>query len=136
MTPKLRPSYADSVTATSWSPWPKAWVGTTTAQRTDFITQADTFIKPARLAVVVSPPTLLATGTSLWQSLSQHSLDRVWASLIFSLHIARLHNKQFSDSANIYGGAETKNEFLGEIGAELWTSLGDGEVPGSFNFHQ
>ena len=27
MTTKLRPSYADSVTATSWSPWPKAWVG-------------------------------------------------------------------------------------------------------------
>ena len=42
---------------------------------------------------------------------------------------------RFSDSANIYGGAETNNEFLGEIGAELWTSLGDGEVPGSFYFH-
>ena len=27
MTTKLRPSCADSVTATSWSPWPKAWVG-------------------------------------------------------------------------------------------------------------
>ena len=28
------------------------------------------------------------------------------------------------------------NEFLGEIGAELWTSLGDSEVPGSFYFHE
>ena len=27
MTPKLRPNYADSVTATSWSPRPKTWVG-------------------------------------------------------------------------------------------------------------
>ena len=27
MTAKLRPSYADSVTATSWSPWSKEWVG-------------------------------------------------------------------------------------------------------------
>ena len=27
MTTKLRPSYADSVTATSWSPRPNAWVG-------------------------------------------------------------------------------------------------------------
>ena len=43
--------------------------------------------------------------------------------------------KQFSDSANIYEGTETNNEFLGENGAELWTSLGDGEVPGSFYFH-
>ena len=42
-----------------------------------------------------------------------------------------MYYKQFSDSANIYRGAETNNEFLGEIGAELWTSLGDGEVPGS-----
>ena len=32
----------------------------------------------------------------------------------FPLHKARLY-KQFSDSANIYGGAETNNEFLGEI---------------------
>ena len=28
------------------------------------------------------------------------------------------------------------NEFLCEIGAELWTSLGDGEVPGCFYFHE
>ena len=27
MTTKLRPSCADSVTATSWTLWPKAWVG-------------------------------------------------------------------------------------------------------------
>ena len=61
----------------------------------------------------------------------------LFASLIFSLHIARLYiNDQFSDSANIYKGAETKNEFLGEIGAELWTRLGDGEVPGSLYFHE
>ena len=45
----------------------------------------------------------------------------VWGSL-------HLPNKQFSDSENIYGGAETKNEFQGEIGTELWTSLWDGEV--------
>ena len=32
--------------------------------------------------------------------------------------------------------SETNNEFLGEIGAELWTSLGDGEVPGNFYFHE
>ena len=31
--------------------------------------------------------------------------------------------KQFSDSANIYGGAETNNEFLGEISADLWSNL-------------
>ena len=29
------------------------------------------------------PPTFLATGTGLWRSLSQHSLDRVWISIIF-----------------------------------------------------
>ena len=75
MTTKLRPSYADSVTATSWSPRPKAWVGTTTTHRAGFITRADTFTKPCAV-----------------------------------------------------GG--------GEIGAELWTSLGDGEVPGSFYFHE
>ena len=27
-----------------------------------------------------------------------------------------------------------QNEFLGKIGAELWTSSGNGEVPGSFYF--
>ena len=36
MMTKLRPSYADSVTATSWSPRPKARVGTTTAHRAGF----------------------------------------------------------------------------------------------------
>ena len=36
--------------------------------------------------------------------------------------------KQFSDSANIYGSAETNNEVLGEIGTDVWTSLVDGEV--------
>ena len=46
--------------------------------------------------------------------------------LFFPLHKVRVY-KQFFDSANIYGGAETNNEFLGEIGAELWTSLGDGK---------
>ena len=45
----------------------------------------------------------------------------IWGSL-------RWPNKQFSDSANIYGGAETNSEFQGEIGVELWTSLGRGEV--------
>ena len=56
---------------------------TTTVQCAGFITQADTFIKPVRWAVVVSSPTLLAAGTSLWRLLSQHSLDGVWASFIF-----------------------------------------------------
>ena len=41
-----------------------------------------------------------------------------------------------NNSANIYGDAETNNEFLSEIGAELWTSLGGGEVPGSFYVHE
>ena len=70
--------------------------------------------------VVVSPPTFLAMGTSLWRSLSQQSLGGVWASFILSLYIART----ISDSANIYGGAETNNVFLGEIGTALLTSLG------------
>ena len=37
MTPKLRPSYADSVTTTSWSPWPKAWMGNHYRQRAGFM---------------------------------------------------------------------------------------------------
>ena len=56
--------------------------------------------------------------------------------LFFPLHKARVYISDFSDNANIYGGAETNNEFLDEIGAELWTSLGDGEDPGSFYFHE
>ena len=60
-----------------------------------FYYPADTLIKPARLAVVVTQPTLLATGTSLWRLLSQHSSDGVWASLIFSPHIARLYINNF-----------------------------------------
>ena len=65
--------------------------------------------------------------------LSHLSLDGVQAFLIFPLHKAVY--KQFSDSATIYGGAETNTEFLGETGAELWTSLGDGEVPGSYSMN-
>ena len=53
------------------------------------------------------------------------------AGLTYYTGCFRIPPEQFSDSANIYGSAETNNEFLDEIGAELWTSLGDGEVPGS-----
>ena len=28
------------------------------------------------------------------------------------------------------------NKFLGELGAELWTNLGGGEVPGRFYFQE
>ena len=100
---------------------------TITAQYAGFVnvSLAGWVINPARWAVVVSHPRFWPRGTSLWRSLSQHSLDEVSFFPCIKLEC----NKWFSDSANIYGGAETNNEFLGEIGAALWTSLGDGEVP-------
>ena len=62
MTTKLRPSYADSVTATSWSVRPKAWVGTTTAHRAGFITWADTFTKPCAVGSSGSHPCFWSRG--------------------------------------------------------------------------
>ena len=129
--PKIRPSYADSVTAASWSPWSKAWGGEKSllpSMPALLPRGRHIHIKPTCWEVVVSPPTLLAPGTSSRQSLSQHNLNRVWLSF-FPCIIAG----QFSDSANIYGGVETNNEFLGEIGAELLTSVGDGEASISMN---
>ena len=70
MTTKLRPSYADSVTATSWSPRPKAWVGTTTAHRAGFITRADTFTKPC---VVGGSGLVMNIIKSVYRNLKQHT---------------------------------------------------------------
>ena len=75
--------------------------------------------------------TLLATGPAY----SSHRVSIAWTEfgwvicvISFFPAYSQTVYKQFSDSANIYGGAETNNEYLGEIGTELWTSLGDGEV--------
>ena len=78
MTTKLRPSCADSVTATSGSSRPKAWVGNHyRAQHAGFVNVSLLGNKPCALGRSGFPPTLLATGTNLWRSLSQHSLDEV-----------------------------------------------------------
>ena len=48
--------------------------------------------KPCALGRSGFPPTLLAAGTSLWRSLSQHSLGR---HLFFLLHKARVYTSDF-----------------------------------------
>ena len=119
------------MTAISWPCGQKHGWETTTAKRGGFITQADTIIKPARLAVVVSHPYFWPQGQLIVVTESAQlgqSLVELFASFIFVPAYSQTVYKQFSDSPNIYGGAETNNEFLGEIGAELWTSLWDGEV--------
>ena len=63
MTTKLRPSYADSVTATSWSPWPKAWVGNHYCPARGFCECVCLGnINPARWVVVVSHPRFWPRG--------------------------------------------------------------------------
>ena len=76
MTTKLRPSCADSVTATSGSRGQKRGWENTTAQHAGFV-NVSLGNKPCTLGRSGFPPTLLATRTSLWRSLSQHSLDEV-----------------------------------------------------------
>ena len=77
MTTKLRPSCADSVTATIAGPrgQKRGWE-TTTAQHAGFV-NVSLGSKPCALGGSGFPPTLLVSGTSLWRSLSQHSLDEV-----------------------------------------------------------
>ena len=59
------------------------------------------------------PPTLLATGTSLWRSLGQHHL-------FLSLHKARLYINDFLTVQTYTEVQKENNEFLGEIGLSLW----------------
>ena len=58
------------------------------------------------------------------RSQGQHNLDGVWLSCLCHLFFSPA---RLCINTNIYGGAETNNEFLGKIGTELWTSLGDGD---------
>ena len=65
MMTKLRPSCADSVTATSGSPWPKACVGNHyRAQHVGFV-NVSLSNKPCALGRSGFPPTLLATWDQL-----------------------------------------------------------------------
>ena len=90
MTPKLDSSYADSVTAVSW------WGNHYLQARGLYMNVLPLGNKAGMLGGSdFSPPMLLTTGTSSWRSLSQHSLDEFWASLIFPLHIARLCINKF-----------------------------------------